>query len=184
MTEREKMLAGELYLASDPALVAARNRARRLARDYNATTEDEPERRRALLRELFGVAGEGIVIEPPFHCDYGDNIVVGAGFYANFGCVILDCAPVRIGHRTLFGPGVHVYAALHPMDPQVRAAGPELARPVTIGDDCWIGGGVLVLPGVTIGAGTTIGAGSVVTRDIPARGVAVGNPCRVLRAIG
>src|SRR5262249_32580449 len=148
------------------ALTAARARARRLTRAFNATAEDELERRAALLRELFGAAGEGIFIEPPFQCDYGENIHVGERFYANFGCVFLDCAPVRIGHRVLLGPGVHLYAATHPIDPEARAAGPELARPITIGDDAWIGGSVVVLPGVTIGAGTTIGAGSVVTRDI------------------
>jgi maltose O-acetyltransferase len=183
MTEREKMLAGELYLASDAELVALRRRARRLTRLFNVTTEDEAEPRLALLRELFGALGEGAVVEPPFHCDYGAQIFAGDRFYANFGCVILDCAPVRFGNDVLLGPSVQVYAATHPLDPAARAAGPELAAPVTVGDRVWIGGGAILCPGVTIGENATIGAGSVVTRDVPANVVAAGNPCRVLRRL-
>jgi len=180
-TERELMLAGELYLAADPELVAERRRARRLTRLYNLTTEEEPDRRPELLRALFGTVGPAVEIEPPFHCDYGWNIDAGDGLYMNFGCVILDCNPVRIGANVLFGPYVQLYAGFHPTDPALRRTGRELAAPITIGDNVWIGGGAIICPGVTIGENSTIGAGSVVTRDIPAGVVAVGNPCRVLR---
>ena len=183
MTEREKMLAGELYLASDPELTAARQRARRLTRLYNASTEDEEAARLELLAELFGKLGEGAYIEPPFRCDYGSNIYAGTRFYVNFGCIILDCAAVRIGDDVKFGPNVQLYAAYHPIEALTRIAGPELAAPITIGNRVWIGGGAIVCPGVTIGDNTTIGAGSVVTKDIPANVVAVGNPCRVLRQL-
>jgi maltose O-acetyltransferase len=183
VTEREKMLAGELYLAADPELVAARQRARRLTRLYNATTEEEAEERDRLLRELLGAVGTGAFIEPPFHCDYGSEIFAGERFYANFGCVILDCAPVRIGNDVQLGPSVQIYAATHPLDAAARAAGPELAAPVTLGDRVWIGGGAILCPGVTVGENTTIGAGSVVTRDLPANVLAAGNPCRVIRTL-
>ncbi len=183
MTEREKMLAGELYLASDPELTAGRQRARRLTRLYNATTEEEEVTRTQILEELFGSVGNGAFIETPFRCDYGDNIQAGTRFYVNFGCIILDCAPVRIGNDVKFGPNAQIYTAYHPVDAQTRIAGPELAAPITIGDRVWLGGGVIVCPGVTIGENTTIGAGSVVTKDIPANVVAVGNPCRVLRQL-
>ncbi|MCX6022172.1 MAG: sugar O-acetyltransferase [Chloroflexi bacterium] len=181
-TEREKMLAGELYNASDPELVALSKRARRLTRLFNATTEEESERRSALLRELFGAVG-GAFIEPPFHCDYGGQIRVGVNFFMNFGGVILDGAVVEIGDNVMCGPGVHIYTAYHPLPAAERIKGPELAAPVRIGDNVWLGGGVIILPGVTIGDNTTIGAGSVVTRDIPAHVLAVGNPCRVIRRL-
>lgn len=182
-TEKEKMLAGDLYVAADPELVADRKRARRLTRLYNQTTEEETAERERLLRELLGRAGSRIEIEPPFRCDYGSNIDAGDGLYMNFDCVILDCAPVRIGKNVACGPGVHIYAATHPLDAKERIKGPELARPVTIGDNVWIGGGAIICPGVTIGDNTTIGAGSVVTRDIPSNVFAAGNPCRVVRAL-
>jgi maltose O-acetyltransferase len=180
-TEIEKMLGGELYLACDPKLTAMRKRARRITREFNATTEDEIEKRSTLLAELFGSAGQGLEIEPPFRCDYGANIHVGRKVCMNFGCVILDCGRVTIGDHVLFGPSVHIYAATHPTEREQRKTGRELALPVTIGDHTWIGGGAIVSAGVTIGTGTTIGAGSVVVRDIPANVVAVGNPCRVVR---
>ncbi len=183
MTEREKMLAGQLYLASDPELAAARRRARALTRQYNDTAEEDEAERFRLLQELLGSVGAGTFIELPFRCDYGTYITVGERFYANFGCVILDCAPVRIGDDVMFGPSVHVYAAGHPVEAATRIAGPEYSAPVTVGDRVWIGGGSILCPGVTIGENTTIGAGSVVTRDIPANVVAVGNPCRVLRTL-
>jgi maltose O-acetyltransferase len=183
-SEREKMLAGELYLASDPELLALRKHARRLTRLFNATTEDDADERRRLLGELLGRSGPRIDIEPPFRCDYGCNIFVGDNLYINFGCVILDCAEVHIGRDVKFGPGVHIYAATHPVDPVQRAAGPELAFPVRIGDRVWVGGGVVIGPGVTIGENSVIGAGSVVVKDIPAGVIAVGNPCRVLRPVG
>jgi len=182
-SEKDLMLAGEPYLASDPDLVRERRKARSLTRLYNATTEDEPDRRRAILVELLGSIGEPCEIEPPFRCDYGSLISIGPNFYANFGCVILDCNRVTIGRDVKFGPGVQIYAATHPVDPVVRASGRELGFPITIGDGVWVGGGSIILPGVTIGEGATIGAGSVVSRSIPARAVAVGVPCRVIRSL-
>lgn len=181
-TEKEKMLAGELYIASDPELVAERLRARRLTRLYNETTEEESEQREELLRELFGQAG-GAFIEPPFRCDYGSNIYLGTGVFMNFGCIILDCARVEIGDNVFFGPNVQVYTATHPIEAEARIAGPELAFPIKIGNNVWVGGGSIILPGVTIGDNTTIGAGSVVTRDIPSNVVAAGNPCRVIKSL-
>jgi maltose O-acetyltransferase len=183
-TEREKMLAGELYVAADPALTQERRRARRLTRLYNATTEEEPERRLELLRELLGHAGAGITIEPPFHCDYGTYISIGDGFFMNFGGVILDCNYVRIGDNVQCGPNVQICAATHPLEAAQRTLGPELGAPITIGDNVWLGAGAMILAGVTIGANTTIGAGSVVNRDIPANVIAAGNPCRVIRDLG
>jgi maltose O-acetyltransferase len=183
-SEKQKMLAGELYIAADPELVADRKRARRLMRLFNRTTEEEIPEREGLLRELLGRAGARIEIEPPFYCDYGSNIYAGNHLYLNFDCVILDCARVRFGANVACGPGVHIYAATHPLDAGQRIKGPELARPVTIGDNVWIGGGAIVCPGVTIGDNSSIGAGSVVTRDIPPNVLAAGNPCRVVRAVG
>lgn len=183
-SEKALMLAGEPYLASDPQLARERHEARRLVRLYNATLEDDPGRRREILAELLGSIGPRCEIEPPFRCDYGSLIALGDNFYANFGCVILDCNRVTIGRDVKFGPGVHIYAATHPIDPDFRASGRELAHPVMIGDGVWVGGGSILLPGVTIGEGSTIGAGSVVSRSIPPRVVAAGVPCRVLRELG
>ena len=182
-TEREKMLAGELYVAVDPELTAARIRARRLVRAYNATDEEEAAQRRELLGQLLGSMGPGVWIEPPFQCDYGTQIHLGARVFINFQCVILDCNTVTIGDDAALGPGVHIYAATHPLDPDERIKGPELARPVTLGAKTWIGGGAIILPGVTIGEGTTIAAGSVVTKDVPPYVLAGGNPCRVIRPL-
>ncbi len=183
-TERQKMLAGELYLASNPELTALRKNARRLMRLINATTEEEIERRNALFRELFGSIGGNFEIEPPFFCDYGSNIRIGSKFFMNYDCVILDVCEVRIGDSVFLGPGVHIYAATHPVDAALRCSGPELGAPVTIGNRVWIGGGSIICPGVTIGDDSVIGAGSVVVRDIPAGVVAAGNPCRVVRRAG
>ena len=182
-TEKQKMLAGELYRASDTELVSERQKARRLTRLYNSTTEEEMERRSQILRELFGTVGSSIDIEPPFYCDYGYNIHAGDGFYMNFGCVILDCCPVHIGEKVLCGPSVQIYTATHPTDPELRLSGLELAAPVHIGSNVWIGGGAIICPGVTIGNNTTIAAGSVVVKNIPARVVAGGNPCRVIKQL-
>ena len=181
--EKALMLAGEPYLASDPGLASERLNARRLTRLYNATTEVETAQRRALLAELLGSMGERCEIEPPFRCDYGSLIRLGDNFYANFGCVILDCNLVTIGRDVKFGPSVHIYAATHPVAPTLRASGRELGIPVTIGDGVWVGGGTLILPGVTIGDGSTIAAGSVVAKSIPPMVVAAGVPCRVVRKI-
>ncbi|WP_257457412.1 sugar O-acetyltransferase [Archangium lipolyticum] len=180
-TEKEKMLAGELYLATDPQLTAERARARKLLHAYNQSTQDEPTLRENLLSQLLGAVGAGTWIEPPFFCDYGEHIRMGARVFMNFQCVILDCNPVTIGDDVSVGPNVQIYAATHPLDPDERIKGPELGRPVTIGSKVWIGGGSIICPGVTIGEGSTIGAGSVVVRDIPPYSFAAGNPCRVIR---
>lgn len=183
MTEREKMLAGELYLANDPELVEGRHRSRRLCHAFNAAPPDDDPGRLRLLHELFGALGPGGYIEPPFHCDYGSQIYVGARLYMNFDCVVLDCARVDIGDDVMFAPGVHVYTATHPLDPVERTSGREFARPVRIGSRVWLGGRVVVLPGVTIGDDTVVASGSVVTRDLPPRVLAAGQPARVLRPI-
>lgn len=183
-SERDKMLAGDLYLAGDPALVAARLAARRLVRLYNDSDPGDPAARLALLRRLFAKVGERVEIEPDFRCDYGWNISIGEGSFANFGLVALDCAPITIGERVLLGPGVHLYAATHPLDAPTRARGLEFARPITIESDAWIGGGAIILPGVTIGRGAVVGAGSVVTRSVPPGAVVVGNPARPRAAPG
>jgi maltose O-acetyltransferase len=182
-TELEKMLAGELYLASDAELENLRRNARRLTRLFNNTTEDETELRAQLLQELLGKCGSKIHIEPPFRCDYGCFISVGENFYANFGCVILDCNHVTIGDNVMLAPNVQIYGAHHPLDASTRISGPELGSPISIGNNVWIGGGAIILPGVSIGDNSVIGAGSVVTRDVPPNVVAAGNPCRVLREV-
>lgn len=177
------MLAGEPFHPSDEELTKLRLRARKLCRAYNATTEDEPETRQSTLRELFGKLGKKVVIEPPFQADYGCNTFVGNHVFFNFGCVILDCAEVHIGDGVLFGPNVQIYTVSHPLDAKLRITGIETAKPIRIGRRSWIGGGAILCPGVTIGEDTTIGAGSVVTRDIPPRVFAAGNPCRVIREL-
>lgn len=183
LTEREKMLAGELYNATDPELVAARRRARDLVHDFNHSREAEAELRQQRLRDLFGSMGENLVIEPPFYCDYGQNISIGSDVFFNFNCVILDPARVEIGDRVLFGPNVQIYTATHPIDAATRRAGLEGGKPIRIGSDVWVGGSVVLCPGVTVGDRTVIGAGAVVTRDLPADVFAAGNPCRVIRSL-
>ncbi len=180
-TEKQKMLAGELYLAYDLELAADNRRARRLLRMYNMTTEEEPEKRTQILTELFAQVGPKIEIVPPFHCDYGSNIYAGNGLYMNYGCVILDCNTVHFGKNVKCAPYVQIYTAYHPIEPEIRQTGLELAAPITIGNNVWIGGNAIVCPGVSIGDNTTIGAGSVVVKDIPANVVAAGNPCRIIR---
>src|SRR4051794_18189893 len=170
MTERQKMIAGELYRPDDPQLTADRERCDALLR-------------REAFAELLGAIGADTTIRAPFFCDYGYNVFLGAHVYVNFGCVFLDCAPITIGDRVLVGPGVQLLAADHPLDPEQRRDGVDLAAPIEIADNVWMGGGAIVCPGVSIGADSVIGAGSVVTRDIPAGVVAVGNPCRVLRSL-
>lgn len=183
MTEKEKMLAGELYIANGTELTAERQNARRLTRLYNATAEEEQDYRSELIKELFGSVGAGVYIEPTFRCDYGYNIKVGNEFYANFDCVILDVCDVNIGNNVFFGPRVNIYTAAHPLEAEVRNSLLEYGKPVAIGNSVWIGGGAVILPGVTIGDNSVIGAGSVVTKDVPSGVVAVGNPCRILRKI-
>lgn len=183
-SEFAKMLAGELYLSYDPELVDLRRRARRLTRMFNQTTEEQSPERSALLTELFGTLGPSADIEPDFRCDYGFNIRAGARLYMNFGCVVLDCALVTIGDGCLFGPGVHLYTATHPLDTATRASGRELARPITLGHNVWIGGGAIIGPDVTIGDGAVIGAGSVVVKSVAAGEVVVGNPARRIKTTG
>ena len=182
MTERERMLAGELYDAMDPELVAMRERVRDLLQDLNASREAQQDERRQILRALFGAGGDSVWMQPPFYCDYGSNIHLGERVYFNFNCVVLDVCEVRVGDFTLFGPAVQLYTASHPLDAGRRRR-EEHGKPIEIGSDCWIGGGVIVLPGVKIGSKSVVGAGSVVTRDIPSGVLAAGNPCRILREI-
>jgi maltose O-acetyltransferase len=181
-TEKDRMLAGELYDPLDPALVAARDRARDLCQDLNATREADAVERRRILIDLFGAGGDEVWMQPPFFCDYGANIFLGKRVFFNFNCVVLDVCAVRIGDFTLFGPAVQIYTATHPLEAELRRTR-EFAKPVTIGSDVWVGGAAVILPGVTIGSRCVIGAGSVVTRDIPDDVFAAGNPCRVIRPL-
>lgn len=182
-SEWEKMLAGELYDPLDADLVKARDRARDLCQDLNATREREQDARRTILKQLFGRGGDSVWLQPPFFCDYGSNILLGERVFFNFNCIVLDVCRVTIGDFTLFGPAVQIYTATHPMDAELRRK-QEFAKPIAIGSDVWVGGGAIICPGVTIGSKTVIGAGSVVTRDIPDCVFAAGNPCRVIRPIG
>lgn len=177
------MLAGERYDPSDPDLVARRERANELTRQYNETDPGDDAARRDLLRDLFGSVGTDPHVEPPFRCDYGENIHVGDGFYANFDCVVLDVCRVDIGDDCLLGPGVHIYTATHPLDPRERRSGAEYGKPVSVGDNVWIGGQAVVNPGVTVGDDAVIASGAVVTEDVPAGVVVQGNPATVVREI-
>src|SRR5438445_1360567 len=181
-TELQKMLAGELYDPLDPELVRARNRARDLCQDLNATREADQDARRRILRELFGAGGDSVWMQPPFFCDYRSNVHLGERVFFNFNCVVLDVCRVTIGDFTLFGPAVQIYTATHPMNAELRRK-QEFGKPVAIGSDVWVGGGAIICPGVTIGSRAVIGAGSVITRDVPAGVFAAGNPCRVIREI-
>ncbi len=182
-TEKEKMLAGKPYISGDSFIVRERILAKDLAFDYNNTRPSDIEKRRSIIKQLFGKTGERFSIEQPFHCDYGYNIEVGEDFFANYNCVILDCAKVTIGNNVMLAPNVAIYTAGHPLHYEPRNKEIEYAFPVTIGNNVWIGGNVVINPGVTIGDNTVIGSGSVVTKDIPANVVAVGNPCKVLKQI-
>ena len=181
-TEREKMLAGELYDALDPQLAAARTRARDLCQDLNATREADVDVRRRILVALFGRGGDSVWMQPPFFCDYGANIELGERVFFNFNCVVLDVCRVRVGDFSLFGPAVQIYTPMHPFDAELRRR-EEYGKPVEIGADVWVGGGAIIMPGVRIGSRSVIGAGSVVTRDVPEGVFAAGNPCRVIRQI-
>jgi maltose O-acetyltransferase len=183
-SEKEKMLSGELYMASDPVLTAERIHARQLVKSYNDAFPEEVEKRTGILEQLLGKMGKGSWIEPPFYCDYGYNILLGEGVFFNFNCVFLDVMPVVVGDRAMAGPNVQFYTATHPIDAKERASLLEYAKPIEIGEDVWIGGSSVICPGVKIGPRSIIGAGSVVTKDIPADVIAAGNPCRVIRVIG
>ena len=181
-SEREKMIAGELYDSLDPDLLANRNRARDLCQALNATRESDQEIRRDLLKQLFPQGGETVWMQPPFYCDYRWNIELGERVFFNVNCVVLDVCRVRIGDYTQFGPGVQILTPLHPFDAELRRK-QEYGKAIDIGSDVWVGGGALILAGVHIGSKSVIGAGSVVTRDIPDGVLAAGNPCRVIREI-
>lgn len=182
-TEKEKMIQGEMYVASDTTLVQERRQARLLTRKFNETCETKQKERSAILKELFGSTGENIYIESSFRCDYGYNIHVGENFYANFDCVILDVCPVHIGDNCMLAPGVHIYTAAHPLDPKERVSGAEFGKSVTIGDNVWIGGRAVINPGVTIGDNVVIASGAVVTKDVPDSVVVGGNPAKVMKKI-
>lgn len=181
-TMRERMLAGDLYIADDPQLAADGMRASKLTHQFNTGAPDDPATW-AAIRELVGTFGEGTFVKPPFACDYGYNIHIGARTFVNSGATMLDVAKITIGEDVQIGPNVQLLTPTHPLDPEPRRAKYEAAKPITIGDNVWLGGGVVVLPGVTIGENTVVGAGSVVTKDLPANVVAVGNPAKVIRNI-
>lgn len=182
-SEKQKMIAGALYNAMDQELKTDRLNARKLTRLFNHTTETDQGERTALLKQLFGSTGEKLYLEPTFHCDYGYNIHVGEHFYANFDCLFLDICPIHIGDHCMFGPGVHIYTAAHPLNAKLRNSGAEFGKPVTIGNNVWIGGRAVINPGVTIGNNVVIGSGSVVTKDVPDNVVIGGNPARIIKTI-
>ena len=182
LSEKQKMLEGLLYNASDPELLQERKDARVLLKKFNDSLHD-PELRKEVLSQLIPFQGKGVWMEPPFFCDYGYNIVLGNNVYFNFNCIILDVVKVIIGENSFFGPAVQIYTATHPLEWQPRSAGAESGKPVTIGSDVWVGGGSIICPGVTIGNRSVIGAGSVVVKDIPDDVLAVGNPCKVIRSL-
>lgn len=177
------MLAGDPYLADDPELRAERRRCRLLTERLNAASVADGAAIGEILRELLGAFGAGSYVTPPLRCDYGYNIAIGARTFVNYGAIVLDCAPVTIGDDVQIATSVQLLTATHPLDAAARRARWESAKPISIGDGAWLGGGVVVCPGVAVGAGAVIGAGSVVTRDVPAGVLAVGNPCRVVRAL-
>ena len=182
-TEKDKMLSGKPYFANEATLFAERQHAKAVLHTFNNLHPNDIATRDGLLQSLLGKAGERFYIEPPFRCDYGYNIFLGDNFYANYNLVILDCAPVHIGDNVMIAPNVGIYTAGHPIHHEPRNAGLEYAFPITIGNNVWIGGHVVINPGITIGDHVVIGSGSVVTKDIPANTIAAGNPCKVLRAI-
>ncbi len=182
-TQRELMLAGELYLASDAELAEARRRARALLARFNGAAPEALQERDAVLRELMGAFGQGSLINPTLKCDYGFNVFLGENCFVNFDCVLLDCNRIDIGNDVQVGPGVHIYTATHPLDAGSRRAGYESAKPVRIGSGVWLGGRVVVCPGVNIGENTVVGAGSIVVHDLPAGVLAAGHPCKVIRSL-
>lgn len=182
---KDRMLAGDWYIADDPELEADTERRMELCAAYNTGTpaNTSAEQRALLLKQLLKSVGEGVQIRAPFHCDFGYHITVGAGTFVNFGAVFLDPAPITIGANVQIGPNVQLLTPSHEMDTERRRAGWERADPIAIGDNAWLGGGVIVCPGVTVGENTVVGAGAVVTKDLPANVLAVGNPARVVRSL-
>lgn len=183
LTEKERMIAGEMYDPADKDLTQDREMARCKTRLYNETLENEMEKRVFMLKDLFGTAGKNLYAEPTFRCDYGYNIHVGENFFANFDCVILDVCEVRIGDNCMMAPGVHIYTATHPLNPNERNTMREYGKPINIGNNVWIGGRAIINPGVTIGDNAVIASGAVVTKDVPANVVVGGNPARVIKEI-
>lgn len=183
MNQKERMLAGLPYKAWLDGLSQERMENRLKIYDYNLIRPDNKKKMKEMIKNILGKTGEEIFIGQPFHCDYGKNIEIGNNFFANYNCVILDVAKVTIGENVMFAPNVSIYTAGHPIHPESRNSGYEYGIPITIGDNVWVGGNVVITPGVTIGNNVVIGAGSVVTKDIPDNVIAVGNPCRVLREI-
>lgn len=182
-TEKYKMLNGQWYNPLDKQLSAERLAARKLQHQFNHSTPDDETLRKQLLKQLLPNTGKHFYVEPPFYCDYGYNIKTGNKVFFNFNCVVLDVAAVTIGSNVFFGPAVQIYTVNHPLDAAERRTLLEQALPITIADDVWIGGGVVILPGVSIGLGSVVAAASVVTKDVPAGVLAGGNPCRVIKAI-
>lgn len=183
MTEKSKMLAGDLYNPNDRTLVAERHKARIAFQKINSLTDEHRKERNKLLYELMPNASKGLWIEPPFYCDYGYNIYTGKNVFFNFNCCILDVTRVDIGDHVLVGPNVQIYTATHPLDAKTRNSWLESAKPVRIGNDVWIGGGAIICPGVSIGNGVVIGAGAVVTRSVPDNVVIGGNPAKIIKDI-
>ena len=181
---KDRMLAGELYIADDEDLAADFARAQDLLARYNATAHAEQDERDRILVELLGDVGDGVVIRPPFRCEYGTRVTIGADTFANYDLLMLDVAPITIGSACQIATRVQFLTATHPVDPEPRRIGWESAEPIVVGDNVWLGGGAILCPGVTIGDDTVVGAGAVVTRDLPAGVVAVGSPAKVLREIG
>lgn len=182
-TMRERMLAGDLYIADDPQLAADSQRAAQLTEKFNNSDPAQPTTSNAVLRELLGSIGEGTEVRPPLLCDYGYQIHIGARTFINYGAVLLDVAKIVIGDDVQIGPNVQLLTPTHPLDPELRRMKYEAAEPITIKDNVWLGGGVIVLPGVTIGENTVVGAGAIVTKDLPPNVVAVGNPARIIRQL-
>ncbi|PRX27186.1 maltose O-acetyltransferase [Orenia metallireducens] len=180
MTEKEKMLAGELYNAADEQLVLERINARKMTRLFNESTDKN---RHDILKELFASTGERFYIEPNFRCDYGSNIYLEDNFYANFDCIILDVCKVTIGKNCMLGPRVSIYTATHPLDAKLRVSGAEYGKPVTIGDNVWIGGSAVINPGVTIGDNVVVASGAVVIKDVPDNVVVGGNPAKIIKEL-
>lgn len=183
LSEKDKMMSGQPYTASDSELTSEREHARNLLQSLNKSYNLDQSRLKKIYKKLFAKVGDSVLIQPPFFCDYGYNITLGDNVYMNFNCTILDVCKISIGNRTMFGPNVQIYAATHPMDANIRRTGLESGAPVSIGEDVWVGGGAVICPGISIGDRTVIGAGSVVTRDLPADVFAAGNPCRVIRKL-
>ena len=182
-SEKEKMLAGEIYSAYDEELVRDRIKARKAVREFNDVSEDEFEKREDMIKNIFGKTGKNIYVESYFKCDYGYNISVGDNLYANFDCVFLDVCPIEIGDNCFLAPGVHIYTATHPLDADERTSGVEFGKPVKIGDNVWIGGRSVINPGVTIGNNVVVASGSVVVKDIPDNVLVGGCPAKIIKKI-